>query len=44
LQKIFDAAPKATLSNRAADLRLPQSASIEEIVREYEEAAVAHHG
>ena len=44
LQKIFDAAPKATTSNRAAGLRLPQSASIEEIVREYEEAAVAHHG
>src|SRR3954463_4369465 len=44
LQKILDAAPKATLSQRAAELGLPHSSSIEEIVREYEEAAVAHHG
>ena len=44
LQKIFDAAPKATVSKRAAELGLPHSTSIEEIVREYEEAAVAHHG
>jgi D-erythronate 2-dehydrogenase len=44
LQKIIDGAPKATLSERAEELGLPHSASIEEIVREYEEAAVAHHG
>jgi len=44
LQKIIDAAPKAALSKRAAELGLPHSASIEEIVREYEEAAVTHHG
>jgi nucleoside-diphosphate-sugar epimerase len=44
LQKIIDAAPKATLSRRAAELGLPHSNSIEEIVREYEEAALAHHG
>ena len=44
LQKIFDTAPKATLSKRAAELGLPQSASINEIVREYEEASVPHHG
>ena len=44
LQKIIDAAPKATQSRRAAELGLPHSSSIEEIVREYEEASVAHHG
>jgi nucleoside-diphosphate-sugar epimerase len=44
LQKIIDAAPKATLSKRAAELGLPHSHSIEEIVREYEETALAHHG
>ena len=44
LQPIMDAAPKATLSKRAAELGLPHSASIEEIVREYEETALAHHG
>jgi len=43
LQPIMDAAPKATLSKRAAELGLPHSASIEEIVREYEETALAHH-
>ena len=43
LQAVMDAAPKATLSRRAAELGLPHSASIEEIVREYEEAAIAHH-
>jgi D-erythronate 2-dehydrogenase len=40
LQKIIDTAPKATLSQRAAELGLPHSQSIEEIVREYEEAAL----
>ncbi len=44
LQKLMDAAPKATLSQRAAELGLPHSASIEEIVREFEEATLAHHG
>jgi len=44
LQPIMDAAPKATLSKRAAELGLPHSASIEEIVREYEEASLAHNG
>jgi nucleoside-diphosphate-sugar epimerase len=44
LQAIMDAGPKATLSRRAAELGLPHSSSIEEIVREYEEAALAHHG
>ena len=44
LQRIIDAAPKATLSRRAAELGLPHSTSIGEIVREYEEAALAHHG
>jgi nucleoside-diphosphate-sugar epimerase len=44
LQAVMDAAPKATLSQRAAALGLPHSASIEEIVREYEETALPHHG
>ena len=43
LQAIMDAVPKATLSRRAAALGFPASASIEEIVAEYEEAALAHH-
>jgi nucleoside-diphosphate-sugar epimerase len=41
LQPLMDAAPKATLSKRAAELGLPASQSIDEIVREYEEAALA---
>jgi nucleoside-diphosphate-sugar epimerase len=43
LQPLMDAAPKATYSKRAAALGLPASSSIDEIVSEYEEAAVAHH-
>src|SRR3954470_15386983 len=44
LQLVMDAAPKATYSKRAAELGLPASESIDEIVREYEEAALPHHG
>ena len=44
LQRIMDAVPKATYSARAAALGLPASSSIDEIVREYEEAALTHHG
>jgi nucleoside-diphosphate-sugar epimerase len=44
IQAIMDAVPKATRSARAASLGFPQSRDIEEIVREYEEAAVANHG
>src|SRR3954454_6794209 len=44
LQPVMDAAPKATSSKRAAALGLPASESIDEIVREYEEAALPHHG
>jgi hypothetical protein len=44
LQALMDRVPKATLSARAAALGLPHSASIDEIVREYEEARLAHHG
>ena len=44
LQPLMDAAPKATRSERAAKLGFPHSNSIEEIVNEYEEAALAHHG
>jgi D-erythronate 2-dehydrogenase len=43
LQPIMDSVPKATHSARAAALGLPHSQSIDEIVREYEEAALAHH-
>jgi nucleoside-diphosphate-sugar epimerase len=44
LQAIMDGVPKATLSRRARELGFPESASIEEIVREYEEASLPHHG
>jgi nucleoside-diphosphate-sugar epimerase len=44
IQAIMDRVPKSTHSERAARLGLPYSTSIEEIVREYEEAALAHHG
>ncbi|MGQ0653983.1 MAG: NAD-dependent epimerase/dehydratase family protein [Betaproteobacteria bacterium] len=44
IQPLMDAAPKTTLSERARALGFPASASIGEIVREYEEqAAVANH-
>jgi len=43
IQKLMDAAPKRTESERAARLGLPRSASIDEIVREYEEAALQDH-
>jgi len=44
IQSIMDRAPKATYSKRATSLGFCQSQNIEEIVREYEEAALAHHG
>jgi D-erythronate 2-dehydrogenase len=44
LQPIMDAVPKTTLSERARELGFAASASIEEIVREYQEAALPHHG
>jgi hypothetical protein len=44
IQAIMDAVPKATRSARAAQLGFPHSKDIREIVREYEEAALAHHG
>jgi nucleoside-diphosphate-sugar epimerase len=44
IQAIMDSVPKATRSARAARLGFPHSRDIEEIVREYEEAAVAHNG
>jgi D-erythronate 2-dehydrogenase len=43
LQAVMDSVPKRTRSERAARLGFPQSASIGEIVDEYEEASVAHH-
>jgi len=44
IQPVMDGAPKSTFSERAARLGFPQSKDIQEIVREYEEAALAHHG
>jgi D-erythronate 2-dehydrogenase len=44
LQALMDQVPKATLSARAAALGLPHNQSIDEIVREYQEARLAHHG
>jgi len=44
IQAIMDEVPKATRSARAAELGFPHSQNIQEIVREYEEAAFAHHG
>ena len=44
IQRVMDGAPKKTFSRRSSDLGFPQSSSIAEIVREYEEAALAHHG
>jgi nucleoside-diphosphate-sugar epimerase len=43
LQKIMDSTPDSTMSRRAAALGFPQSASIEEIVHEYEETSLTHH-
>lgn len=44
IQSVMDGAPKSTFSKRSSELGFPSSASIEEIVGEYEEAALAHHG
>jgi nucleoside-diphosphate-sugar epimerase len=44
IQPLMDRAPKKTFSKRSHELGFPASASIDEIVREYEEAALAHHG
>lgn len=44
IQSVMDGAPKSTFSERARRLGFPQSKDIREIVREYEEAALAHHG
>jgi nucleoside-diphosphate-sugar epimerase len=44
IQAVMDAAPKATCSERATRLGFSQNQNIEEIVSEYEEAALAHHG
>ena len=44
IQAIMDRVPNATFSERAAALGFAHSRDIQQIVREYEEAAVAHHG
>jgi hypothetical protein len=44
LQAVMDATPKATFSQRALEQGFRPSASIDEIVREYEETTLAHHG
>jgi len=43
MQAIMDRVAKSTFSKRAEQLGLRPSANIDEIVREYEEAALAHH-
>ena len=43
IQAIMDTVPKATRSARAAKLGFPHNKDIQEIVREYEEAALANH-
>ena len=43
LQAVMDGAPKSTASERSAALGFPRSKDLQEIVREYQEAAVAHH-
>jgi D-erythronate 2-dehydrogenase len=44
LQAIMDGVPKSTRSARAAKLGFAHNQDIDEIVREYEEAALANHG
>jgi hypothetical protein len=44
IQSVMDGAAKKTSSASAAQLGLAQSQNIEEIVREYQETALAHHG
>ena len=44
VQRVMDCAPKKTVSRRAMELGFPSSASIAEIIGEYEETAFAHHG
>ena len=44
LQAIMESTTKATYSKRSLELGFRPSASIGEIVREYEETALAHHG
>jgi len=43
-QSIMDAVPKSTVSEKAKQLGFRGNASIAEIVAEYEETALAHHG
>jgi D-erythronate 2-dehydrogenase len=43
MQAIMDRVPKSTHSERADALGLRASASIEEIIRDYEETSLAHH-
>jgi nucleoside-diphosphate-sugar epimerase len=44
VQAVMDGAPKSVFSKRSTELGFPSSRNIEEIVREYEEAAVTHNG
>jgi nucleoside-diphosphate-sugar epimerase len=43
IQAVMDGAPKSVFSKRSTDLGFPASKNIGEIVREYEEATLAHH-
>jgi hypothetical protein len=44
IQAVMDGAPRSVFSRRSTELGFPASKNIGEIVREYEEATVAHHG
>jgi nucleoside-diphosphate-sugar epimerase len=44
VQAVMDGAPQSVFSGRSLELGFPASTSIQEIVREYEEAALAQHG
>ena len=44
IQVVMDGAPQRTYSRRTESLGFPQNKDVHEIVREYQETAVAHHG
>ena len=44
IQAVMDGAPKSVFSKRSTALGFPASKNIGEIVREYEETTLAHHG
>ncbi|HEX6528804.1 MAG TPA: NAD-dependent epimerase/dehydratase family protein [Burkholderiales bacterium] len=44
IQAVMDGAPKSVVSKRSTELGFPASRNIDEIVHEYEETTLAHHG